>query len=40
MLAQLNDEDSGPIKDGVEHAADAVEMILSDGIDMAMNRFN
>ncbi len=40
VLAQLNDEDSGPIKDGVEHAADAVEMILSDGIDMAMNRFN
>lgn len=40
VLAQLNDEDFPPIRDAVEHAADAVELILSDGIDTAMNRFN
>ena len=40
VLAHLTQEDFPPIKEAIEHAADAVELILSDGIDIAMNRFN
>lgn len=40
VLAHLTQEDLPPIREAVEKAADAVEVILSDGIDTAMNRFN
>ena len=40
VLAHLSQEESAPMKDALERAADAVELILEDGVDAAMNRFN
>ena len=40
VLSRFPDEDKSAVNAAVEDAADAVELILSDDIDEAMNRFN
>lgn len=40
MIGQLDEENYKELKVGIEKAADAVEVFLKDGIDIAMNKFN
>ncbi|MCL6629059.1 MAG: aminoacyl-tRNA hydrolase, partial [Armatimonadetes bacterium] len=40
VLSRFNRSERRTIKEAVEKAADAVEAILSEGLDQAMNRFN
>jgi PTH1 family peptidyl-tRNA hydrolase len=40
VLAPLSQADLGAVRAGVERASDAVECIIADGVDAAMNRFN
>lgn len=40
VLARLHGEDEKILRGAVERAADAVELILSEGLDIAMNRVN
>ena len=40
VLGGFTDEEAGPISSAVERAAAAVQCLLSDGIDAAMNRYN
>ncbi len=40
VLARLSDEEAAVQREAAEHAAEAVELILSEGVDAAMNRYN
>jgi PTH1 family peptidyl-tRNA hydrolase len=40
VLSKFKRDESGAIKDAVQNAADAVDVILSEGVDIAMNKFN
>jgi len=40
VLERPGGEEAAAIADGIERAADAVECLLADGIEAAMNRFN
>ena len=40
VLGRFDGEDKKQIDTAIEDAADAVEAILTEGIDRAMNRFN
>ncbi len=40
VLSKFTGPEVGEIRDAIERAADAVECILSDGLETAMNRFN
>jgi peptidyl-tRNA hydrolase, PTH1 family len=40
VLGKFGRDEIEPIRDAIERAADAVELILSDGVVAAMNRFN
>ncbi len=40
VLSPFRGEDAERMKDAVRKAADAVECILTDGVDQAMNRYN
>ena len=40
VLSRFPKEEHAPMREAVEHAADAVELIVADEIDTAMNRFS
>ncbi len=40
VLGHFEGEDAAAIKDGIERAVGAVEEIIANGIDSAMNKFN
>lgn len=40
VLGLINDEDKKLLNDGVEKAKLAIEEILKNGIDIAMNKYN
>jgi PTH1 family peptidyl-tRNA hydrolase len=40
VLAPLSESELGPIRACVERAGDAMECLVTDGVDAAMNRFN
>ena len=40
VLAPLSPEELSAVRAGVERASDAVECVITDGVDTAMNRFN
>jgi PTH1 family peptidyl-tRNA hydrolase len=40
VLRRFSKRERGEIDVTIEHAADAVESIVTDGVDVAMNRFN
>ncbi len=40
VLGQLQGEDKKVMEQAVKRAADAVECLLAEGIDRAMNKFN
>ena len=40
VLGHFSSEDSGTMNEAFKNAADAVECIINDGIDIAMNRYN
>ena len=40
VLAPLSDADCEDLHGTIEHAADAVECVLTEGVEVAMKRFN
>ena len=40
VLSRFPKEEHAPMREAVEHAADAVELIVADEMDTAMNRFS
>ena len=40
MLGHFSDSDRKLVDEGINDAAEAVEMILSEGVDAAMNKYN
>lgn len=40
MIGPLKEEQYNQLKPGIEKATDAIETILKEGIDRAMNQFN
>lgn len=40
VLAHFNEDDRALIRESVEQAAEAVEVMVTEGVDRAMNRFN
>lgn len=40
VLGHFGRQDQEPINESVKRAADAIEVIVTDGVDAAMNRFN
>jgi PTH1 family peptidyl-tRNA hydrolase len=40
VLGKFEREEIGPVQEAVQRAADAVEVILAEGLDLAMSRFN